>query len=82
MSPDKREHLEAEVRYMLENNIAEPCVSSWSSPCLLVKTPDDTFTPCTDLRKVNQLTKPDSFPLPCMEDCVDQVGSAKFGSKF
>ena len=29
VSPDKREHLDAEVKYMLENNIAEPCASSW-----------------------------------------------------
>ena len=82
MSPVKHEHLEAEVKYMLENNIAEPYASSWSFPCLLVKKSDGTFRPCTDLRKVNKLTKPDSFPLPRMEDCVDQVGSAKFVSKF
>lgn len=82
MSSDKREHLEAEVKYMLENNIAEPCASSWSSPCLLINKPDGTFRPCTDLRKVNKVTKPDSFPLPHMEDCVDQLGSAKFVSKF
>ncbi len=32
---------------------------------------------CTDFRKVNAVTKPDSFPLPRMEDCVtgsDQPG--------
>ncbi|KAI3356202.1 hypothetical protein L3Q82_017180, partial [Scortum barcoo] len=52
-------YLEAEVRYMLKNNIAEPCASSWSSPCLLVSKPDGTFRPCTELRKVNKITKPD-----------------------
>lgn len=67
---------------MLENNIAKPFVSSWSSPCLLVKKPDGTFRPCTDLWKVNQVTQYDSFLLPCMEDCVDQVGSAKYVSIF
>lgn len=67
---------------MLENNIAEPCASSWSSPCLLVSKPDGTFRPCTDLRKVNNATKPNSLPLPCMEDYVNQVGCAKFVSKF
>ncbi len=30
----------------------------------------------------NKVTKPDSFPLPRIEDCVDRVGSAKFVSKF
>lgn len=36
---------------------------------------------CTDFRKVNAVTKPDSFPLPRMEECV-QVGQASFVSKF
>lgn len=82
MSPDKREQLDKEVQYMLENNIAEPSNSSWASPCLLVGKPDPTFRPCTDFRKVNKITKPNVFPFPRMEDCVDQVGAAKFVSKF
>lgn len=28
------------------------------------------------------MTKPDSYPLPRMEDCVDRVGSAKFVTKL
>lgn len=39
--PDKREQLE-EVKHMIENNIAEPCVSICYSPCLLVNKPDST----------------------------------------
>ena len=31
---------------------------------------------------MNAVTKPDSFPLPRMEDCKDAVGSARFVSKF
>ena len=82
VSSDKRKHLDQEVRYMLDNNIAEPCSSSWASPCLLVSKPDNTYRPCTDFRKVNNITKPDVFPLPRMEDCIDQVGSATYVSKF
>ncbi len=37
---------------------------------------------CTDYRKVNAVTKPDYFPLSCMEDCIDRVGPAKFVTKF
>ncbi len=43
---------------------------------------DGSFRFCTDYRKVNAITKPDSFPLPRIEDCIDQVGNAKFVSKF
>lgn len=31
---------------------------------------------------MNKVTKPDSYPLSRMEDCIDQVGAAKFVSKF
>ncbi len=82
VSFDKRKKLESEVNYMLENNIAKSSFSDWASPCLLVGKPDGTQCFCTDYRRVNVLTRPDSYPLPRMEDCVDQVGSAKFVSKF
>lgn len=37
VSPDKRAQLNNDVKYMLENKIAEPSNSSWASPCVLVK---------------------------------------------
>lgn len=37
---------------------------------------------CNDYRKVNAITKPDSFPLPRMDDCVDCMGSAKYVTKL
>lgn len=80
--PEKERYLEAEVQYLLDHGLAKPSYSSWSSPCLLVAKPDNTFRFCTDYRKVNKVTKPDSFPLPRMEDCIDRVGSAHFVSKF
>lgn len=82
VAPEKREIMEKEIKYMLDHNIAEPSSSDWASPCLLVGKPDGTVRFCTDFRKVNSLTKPDCFPLPRIEDCVDQVGSAKFVTKF
>ena len=67
---------------MLGSGIAQPSCPSWASPCLLVPKSNNTPRFCSDFRKVNNVTKPDSFPLPRMEDCIDQVGSAKFVSKF
>lgn len=37
---------------------------------------------CTDFRKVNAIIKPDCYQLPCIDDCIDQVGGAKFVSKL
>ncbi len=77
-----RLNLDAEVDYMLQNNIAVPSASSWASPCILVPKHDGTPRFCSDFRKLNAVTKSDSFPIPHMDDCIDQVGSAKFVSKF
>lgn len=77
VSEEKRLKLETE-----DNGIAEPCCSNWASPCLLVKKSDSTFRPCADYRKVNNVTKADLYPLPRMEDCIDQVGSAKYVRNF
>ena len=67
---------------MVDHGIAEQSFSPWSSPCLLVPKPDCTSRFCTDFRKVNAGTKPDSFPLPRMDDCVDRLGSAVYVSKI
>jgi len=72
------EYLKAEIDYMLENRIIEPSFSDWSSPCILVPKPDGTFHFCTDFRKLNTVTKTDSFPLPQIEDCIDRVGKVKY----
>ena len=82
VNPTKRALLKKEVDYLLENGLAIPSNSAWSSPCILVPKKDGSQRFCTDFRKVNNITQPDSFPLPRMEDCVDRVGAAKFVTKL
>ena len=64
VNPIKLEQLQKEVDYMFKNNIIKVSNSGWSSPCLLVPKPDNTYRFCTDYRKVNKLTKSDSYPIP------------------
>ena len=82
VNPMKRAILRKEVEYMLQNDLAEPSMSAWSSPCILVEKSDRTFRFCTDYRRVNAVTTPDCYPLPRMDDCIDRVGSAVYVSKF
>ena len=82
LNPLKLQYIRKEIQYMLENDITEPSNSEWSSPCILVPKPDGTYRLCTDFRKVNSVTKTDSYPIPRIDDCIDKIGSAKFVSKF
>lgn len=82
VNPVKRAVMRAETEYLVTNGLAMHSSSPWSSPCLLVPKPDGTFRFCTDYRKVNAVTVPDCYPLPRMEDCIDNLGSARFVTKL
>ena len=56
--------------------------SEWSSPCILVPKPDGTYRMCTDYRKVNNVSKTDTFPIPRMDDCIDKIKNSKYITKF
>ena len=82
LNPVKQNYLQQEIDYLLANDFIEPSNSNWSSPCILVPKPDGSYRMCTDYRKVNNVTKSDSFPIPRMEDCIDRIGKAKYVTKF
>ena len=82
VSPAKRQYLKDEIEYLLKHNIIEPSCSEWASPCLLVPKPDKSYRMVTDYRKVNALTVTDSYPLPRVDDIIDQVGNAKYVTKI
>ncbi len=82
INPVKREIMKQETDYLVKHGLAVPSSSPWCSPCLLVPKPDGSSRFCTDYRKVNQVTKADSYPLPRIEDCVDRIGKSKFVTKL
>jgi hypothetical protein len=82
VNPLKRKKLKEEIDYMMENDIIEYSASGWSSPCLLVPKSDGTSRFVTDFRLINAVTKTDSFPIPRVEACIDQVGSCKYITKL
>ncbi|XP_068205175.1 uncharacterized protein [Palaemon carinicauda] len=82
LNPIKRDLVEKEIIYMLEYDLIQPSVSPWSSPVVLVGKADGKFRMCVDYRKVNAHNKNDSFPLPHIDDCLDQIASAIFITKL
>ncbi|XP_066969257.1 uncharacterized protein [Macrobrachium rosenbergii] len=82
LNPMKRDIVEEEIKYMLKHDLVQPSISPWSSPIVLVKKSDGKYHMCVDYRKVNASTKNDSFPLPRIDDCLNQIGSAKFITKL
>jgi transposase InsO family protein len=73
-----REAEQQEVDRMLKQNIIVQSSSPWASPTVLVRKKDGKIRFCVDYRKLNELTKKDAYPLPRIDDCIDNLDGAQF----
>lgn len=78
MSPYMLEHLNRELDKMIEMDIVEPSMSEWSSPVLLVKKANGDYRFCFDGRKLNAVTKRDSYPLPFVDRILNMLSESKY----
>lgn len=76
----KREEVDRQVRDMLSQGIIEPSDSPWASPLVLVEKRDGTMRFCIDYRKLNLLTRKDAYPLPRIDDSLDELNGSKYFS--
>ncbi|GFY02223.1 retrovirus-related Pol polyprotein from transposon 412 [Trichonephila clavipes] len=78
----KQEEVGTLLREMQENDIIEPSSSPWASPIVLVRKKDGSTRFCVDYRKLNDVTKKDSYPLPRIDDTLDTLSGHKWFSTF
>ena len=71
---------EKEIQAMLQKGVIRESTTPWSSPVVLVRKKDGTTRFCVDYRRLNEVTRTDSYPLPRMEDCFDSLAGSKFFS--
>ena len=82
LNPKKVELVKTEIENMLAADIIEPSSSPFSSPIILITKEDGSARIVVDLRKVNDISKSDSYPLPRIDDLIDKIGHSKYLSKF
>ena len=74
----QREEARKAVEEMHQQGMIEPSNSLWSSPVVLLKKKDGHTRFCVDYRKLNDLTKKDSCPLPRNNNTLDKLSGSSW----
>ncbi|GBO14085.1 Transposon Ty3-I Gag-Pol polyprotein [Araneus ventricosus] len=65
------------VKEMVDNEIIEESSCPWASPIVLVDKKDLSTRFCVDCRKLNEITKKDSYPLPRRDDTLHALNGSQ-----
>ena len=79
--PHFKAEFEKQLQDMLEAGIIEESQSAWSSPVVLVRKSDGSLRTCIDYRKLNEKTVKNSYPMPRIDDTLDQLNGSKIFSR-
>ena len=69
-----------QIDEMLKKDVIQPSVSPWASAIVMVKKKDGSTRFCVDYRKLNDITVKDAYPLPRIDDSLDQLSGAEWFS--
>ena len=73
-----REVTDKAIDDMFDSEVIRRSKSPWSFPVVIVDKKDGSKRFCVDFRRLNKITKKNSYPLPLIDDILALLGKAKF----
>lgn len=81
-NPALKDEIEQQISDMLKSGVIQPSHSAFSSPALLVKKKDGTWRLVIDYRKLNAITVKGTYPMPVIDELLDELAHAKWFTKL
>jgi hypothetical protein len=81
-APTQKDELEKQIADMLRRGVIQPSNSPYASPVILVKKKDGGWRMCVDYRYLNTLTIKNKFPMPVVDELLDELKGSKFFTKL
>ncbi|XP_061349883.1 uncharacterized protein LOC133295080 [Gastrolobium bilobum] len=82
MVPLELRELKKQIEELLAKEFIRPSTSPWGAPAILIKKKDGSLRLCVDYRQLNKVTVKNKYPLPRIDDFMDQLRGAKVFSKI
>ncbi|XP_068115085.1 zinc finger protein 658B-like [Hyperolius riggenbachi] len=77
-SPEVQAQMKQEIEEMLQLGVIQKSSSPWAAPVVLVPKKDKTTRFCVDYRRLNDITTTDVYPMPRIDELLDQLASASY----
>jgi hypothetical protein len=80
--PELKTEIERQVAELLASGVIQRSTSNFSSPAILVKKKDGTWRLCVDYRCLNSMTVISKYPVPIIDELLDELSGAQWFSKL
>jgi hypothetical protein len=78
LSLAQRAELNRQLKDAVEAGLIRPSYSEFGSPILFVRKADGSLRLCIDYRGLNEVTRKDAYPLPRVDDTLDELRTRTF----
>jgi hypothetical protein len=82
MAPSKLNELKEQLQELLEKGFICPSTSPWGASMLFVRKKDGSMRMCIDYRELNKVMIKNRYPLPRIDNLLDQLQGARIFSKI
>ncbi|KAL0339327.1 UNVERIFIED_CONTAM: Retrovirus-related Pol polyprotein from transposon [Sesamum angustifolium] len=82
MAPFELKELKKQLEELLDKGFIRSSILPWGAPVFFVKKKDGSMRLCIDYRQLNRITIKNKYPLPRIDDLLDQLKGATVFSKI